>query len=583
MSDSESTEDRLQPLEKISTRTSQHTSNGVHVRGERPSNHLSAIFRTISNQDAESRYRTEEADNRIQPCNNGLHDHSFHDAATKSIVSWEPNDEENPFNWSHRRKAAITIITMLTVINTSMGSSLPSMAVPFITREYGVTSDLQMVLPISVYLIGYVFGPLLWGPLSEHIGRRDLSIASHFLFSLWTLGCALSPNWPAFLVFRFLCGTFGSAPIAVVAGQLADIYDDPVSRGRAFAYFMAMTLCGPLLAPIISGYCSTTIGWRWSFWIALIYAGATLIPVVFYLPETYAPVLLTRRAQKLRKADPTLQVYAAFELEDKDIKQVVTKVLTRPLRMIVSELIVTATCLYLALVYAIFYISFGAFPLIFQKLYGLSPGVSGLLFLPILAGALIALGIFFAWDKYLRTAQERNRPWSRKEEYRRVPLAVLGGPIFAISLFWLGFSAKTSVHYAVPSLAGIGFGLGFELIFVGMLNYLTDAYDIFAASANAASSSVRSLVAVVLPLATTPMFRTLGISGALSLLGGLSLLLGATPFIFMWKGERLRAGSAFCIALKERKLEMERKARQDMEKRDGDMTGSGILEEREVA
>lgn len=78
-----------------------------------------------------------------------------------------------------------------------------------------------------------------------------------------------------------------------------------------------------------------------------------MIPVVFYLPETYAPVLLTRRAQKLRKADPTLQVYAAFELEDKDIKQVVTKVLTRPIRMLFTELIVTATCLYLALVYAV--------------------------------------------------------------------------------------------------------------------------------------------------------------------------------------------------------------------------------------
>lgn len=78
-----------------------------------------------------------------------------------------------------------------------------------------------------------------------------------------------------------------------------------------------------------------------------------MIPVVFLLPETYAPVLLTRRAQKLRKADPTVQVYAAFELEEKDIKQVVTKVLTRPIRMLFTELIVTATCLYLALVYAV--------------------------------------------------------------------------------------------------------------------------------------------------------------------------------------------------------------------------------------
>lgn len=452
---------------------------------------------------------------------------------------------------------------MLTVINSTMASSLPSMAVPYITKEWGVTSDTQKVLPISTYLIGYVLGPLLWGPLSEHIGRRNLTVVTLFLFTLWTLGCALAPNWPAFLIFRLLCGAFGSAPIAVVTGQLADIFANPVIRGHALSYFMVMTVCGPLLAPIVSGFCSTTIGWRWSFWVALIYAGATLIPVVLFLPETYAPVLLTRRAQKIRKADPNAQVYAAFELEEKDIKQVVTKVLTRPIRMILTELIVTATCAYLALVYAVFYISFGAFPIIFQNLYGLSPGVTGLLFLPIFGGALIALGVFFAWNAYLARAQAQNRPWTKKEEYRRVPLAAIGGPIFSISLFWLGFTAREGVPYVVPSLAGIGFGIGFQLIFIGMLNYLTDAYEIFAASANAAASSARSLLAVILPLATTPMFRALGIDGALGLLGGLSLLLGTIPFIFLWKGERIRAGSAFCIALKERKLEMQRKAEMD--------------------
>ncbi|KAI1422774.1 major facilitator superfamily transporter [Xylaria sp. FL1777] len=568
MTDSESI-DRPRSLE-FSTRLSRHSSNALSIRIEGTLRDLSNLVHTLSKQDAESRYKTEEADNGVQPYN-GSHYHPMPDGSGKEIISWEPNDKENPYNWSERRKIFLAITTMANVINSTMGSSLPSMAVPYITREWGVTSDTQKVLPISTYLIGYVFGPLLWGPLSEHIGRRNLTITTLFLFILWTLGCALAPNWPAFLIFRLLCGAFGSAPIAVVTGQLADIYEDPVERGRVLAYFMATTICGPLLAPIISGFCSTTIGWRWTFWIALIYAGVTLIPVIFLVPETYAPVLLTRRAQKFRKVDPTAQVYAAFELEDKDIKQVVTKVLTRPIRMILTETIVTATCLYLALVYAIFYISFGSFPIIFQNLYGLSPGVTGLLFLPILGGVSIALGTFFAWGRYFSKAQEEGRPWTKKEEYNRVPLAAIGGPVFAISLFWLGFSAKTDVHYAVPSLAGIGFGMGFQLIFIGMLNYVTDAYEIFAASANAAASSARSLLAVVLPLATTSMFEQLGISGALGLLGGLSLILSAIPFVFLWQGERIRAGSAFCIELKERKLEMQRRAEIEM-KRNGNVT-----------
>ncbi len=63
----------------------------------------------------------------------------------------------------------------------------------------------------------------------------------------------------------------------------------------------------------------------------------------------------------------------------------------------------------------------------------------------------------------------------------------------------------------------------------------------------------------MLPLATTPLFLRLGISGACSLLGGLSLLMCALPFVFIWKGEHIRAGSRFCIVLRERKEEMARK------------------------
>lgn len=115
------------------------------------------------------------------------------------------------------------------------------------------------------------------------------------------------------------------------------------------------------------------------------------------------------------------------------------------------------------------------------------------------------------------------------------------------------------------------------------LNYITDAYEIFAASANAAASCTRSVLGTVLPFACTPMFQRLGISGACSLLGGLSCLVCIIPFIFIWKGERIRAGSRFCIALRERKEEMERRVEEQRckEERAGDSEGrhrSGVVE-----
>jgi MFS family permease len=312
------------------------------------------------------------------------------------------------------------------------------------------------------------------------------------------------------------------------------------------------------MAPIVSGYASTTIGWRWTFWIGLCYAGLSLVAMVF-LPETFGPILLARRAAKMRKQDPSNKVVAPRELEQTDLSRLITVVLSRPLRMLYSELIVSTTCVYLALVYSIFYMSFEAFPIVFQNLYGLSPGFTGIMYLPIGLGGILSFPIFIFWDNYLAAAVARGEPWTKREEYRRLPLACVGGPSFVISLFWLGFTSRSSISYLAPCFAGVPFGLGFMLIFMAMLNYLTDAYEVFAASANAATSTCRSLLAVVLPLATTHMFGKLGISGACALLGGLSALMCVIPFLFIWKGPVIRSKSRFCIALRERKEEMMRK------------------------
>ena len=136
-------------------------------------------------------------------------------------------------------------------------------------------------------------------------------------------------------------------------------------------------------------------------------------------------------------------------------------VLARPWRMLAAELIVPSTCAYLALVYAVFYMTFQAFPLVFQGLYGLSPGECGLVFLTIGGGCLVALPLFWWWDALLLQAVKAGRPWTRKEEYRRLPLACLGGPLFGISLFWLGWSAREGGSFVLSMLAGLPFGMGF--------------------------------------------------------------------------------------------------------------------------
>lgn len=108
----------------------------------------------------------------------------------------------------------------------------------------------------------------------------------------------------------------------------------------------------------------------------------------------------------------------------------------------------------------------------------------------------------------------------------------------------------------VPVLAGIPFGIGFMLIFIALLNYIADAYTIFAASAMAATSACRSIFGAILPLAARPMYRELGIAWASSLLGFLSLGMCIIPFAFIKYGDRIRANSKFCNELRERKTRL---------------------------
>lgn len=220
--------------------------------------------------------------------------------------------------------------------------------------------------------------------------------------------------------------------------------------------------------------------------------------------------------------------------------------------MLFQEWIVSSTCLYLALVYGIFYLYFEAYPIIFlgpTSVYHYSPGIAGLTFIPVSLGGILAGFAFFAWNGILARAQAKQKPWSQKEEFRRLPLALLGGPLFAASIFWLGWTARQDIFWLAPVASGLGFGMGFILIFMSLLNYLADAYMTYSASAQGIASTCRSLLGVLLPFASASMFRNLGIPWACSTLGFLSLALGAVPYLFIIYGERLRANSRFCQEL----------------------------------
>ncbi|KAI9734935.1 MAG: hypothetical protein M1834_002015 [Cirrosporium novae-zelandiae] len=468
----------------------------------------------------------------------------------KTAPYFEPEDPKNPLNFKGWKRYHVMLAGIMTALNSTLGTSLATGATEHLSEAFNITSEAELVLPISAFLWGYMVGPLFCGPLSETYGRKIIMTLSSTIYAIFMLACAVSDTWGEFLAFRFFCGLWASAPIAIFGGLYADIYNDPRRRGRALAEFNAMTACGPILGPPISGFISE-VSWRWPFWIGLIFASITL-PVVFTMPETYAPVLLQRRAKEMQSTESNgnSSTTPVKPHQGPNPLWILMMTLMRPIDMFLHEPIVLFTCLYIALVQTIFFLSFQSYPIVFEGIYGMSAGVSGLLFLPMLPGVFMACAIFLLYDNYLYRAKYRHAPWSLIEEYRRLPLACFGGPFFVISMFWMGWSASVHTHWAIPMISGVPFGLGYQLILMAMLNYLTDAYEIYAASAQSASSITRNMSGSLLPLGAKQMYRTLGVNWTCSLLGFASLAMSAIPFAFIYYGERLRGGSKFFQSLK---------------------------------
>lgn len=268
--------------------------------------------------------------------------------------------------------------------------------------------------------------------------------------------------------------------------------------------------------------------------------------LMLFSPETYVP-----RLQELqdRQRQSVQGNSASFEAETNTLRSIIhglTVGIGRPLRFFMSEYIVFFTSLYCALVFAILFLFFAAYPSMFQSVYGMSHETSGLAYIPMAVGTVLAYAIYVAFDKFREMSLAGGAEWAAKEEFRRLPMACGGGIVLVISLFWLAWTAKKSVHWIVPMLSGVPFGISFNIILMVLFNYLTDSYGRYSASALAAASCARSVAGALLPLVQSPMYQNLGFGWATSVIGFASVALVPVPFVFIMYGSQLRARSRFC-------------------------------------
>ncbi|KAI9005541.1 major facilitator superfamily domain-containing protein [Hyaloraphidium curvatum] len=386
-----------------------------------------------------------------------------------TIVKWAVDDPQNPHHWSLGRRWAFTIANSLLVLNATLASSAPSGVARTIMAEFGAT-QLQATMLISLFVLGYVLGPLVWAPASEVVGRRPVNIISGVGLLAFNIGCVFVTNIGEMLALRLIAGIFAAASLTNAGGVIGDIFL-PAQRAYPMTVFSLMPFLGPVLGPVISGYMGISFGWRSVFIFLSAFSGASLC-LAWFVPETYHPVLLTRKAKQIRKATgkTLVECRSPVEHEGRTVTQLLLVSLTRPLKFLFTELIVAFTSIYGGLVYGVLYLLFTAYPFIFTGIYHFNAGETGLAFLGVWVGSVLALFLImpFANKKYVasRDAEGRFSPEAR------LWASMIGGPIFVVGLFWLAWTCYPSIHWIVPALAGIPLGAGVLTIFMSLSSYV---------------------------------------------------------------------------------------------------------------
>ncbi|KAL4993615.1 cycloheximide resistance protein [Aspergillus recurvatus] len=449
----------------------------------------------------------------------------------------EPEEGEGK-NWSTSRKSFVLFqICLLTLATESVyvGSAIITPAEPVFVEIYDISVQVS-TLALSVYVLGYGFGPLLFSPLSEmpRLGRNIPYMTSFFLFLVVTAIASRVSNYPGLVVLRFIQGFLGGPALATGGASLSDVLPfNKVPYGATC--WMGATYIAPSLGPILTGFSVPATTWRWSMYELLILSGGIFILLFFCLPETNAETLLLRRAQRLRR-NTGRQYRSRTEIkEDKvSLLALAGRYLTTPFRITVQDPSVAFINLYTALAYSVYYTYFEAFPLVYMGTYGLSTGLMGVIFLSIIVASLIGGGIYvvLVWRIY--------EPYTLKSgigkpEYRLIP-GIFAAAVAPTGLFLFGWTSRESIHWIVPTI-----GIVLSVIII----YLPTSYPRYAASLFAANGFIRSALACGAIHFSQPLFGNLGIGRGCSVLGGLAAMC-FFGIVALWHyGAQLRARSRF--------------------------------------
>ncbi|KAI1781522.1 major facilitator superfamily domain-containing protein [Hypoxylon cercidicola] len=186
--------------------------------------------------------------------------------------------------YTPRKKAFMVALLSYCAFLSAISSTSTLSATPEIAAEFHTTGSI-LNISSALYILLMGLSPMLWGPLSQVIGRRMITLVTATAFVIFSIATALVPEIVSFFVARILTAIAGTSLTLAGSAVISDIYR-PVERGTATGWLLSGMLVGPAFGPFISGVIVTFVSWRNIFWLQTALAGVALIGVYFILPET---------------------------------------------------------------------------------------------------------------------------------------------------------------------------------------------------------------------------------------------------------------------------------------------------------
>ena len=407
-------------------------------------------------------------------------------------TTFSPEDPLNPRNWSMSRRIVIFAILWINVFAVDWASSADSQVDKSIEKAFHVSDEAEALSP-SLYTFGLAIGAIAAGPISETVGRLPVYVYSRILHFAWLIGAALAPNFGAQCVFRLFAGLSGSILLAIHAASVADIFG-PVYRTVAWPIIALASFWGTAFSPLVGAWISQTkTDWRWAEWIAVILSGSTLILTLLFLPETFAPILLSWRAKLLRELTGCQRFQGEMETQKTFLERLKLNAL-RALHMVTREPIVALLGGWLVIEYLVVFGFLHGFKYIFEKTYGFSTGIAGTAgYVALAVGVTLWTCLVPLYYKLYRrkVAKLHEQVTGEKSpnhaiissqipgtdlpdpEYR-LWMALLAAPALPISLFWLGWTNYKFISPWSSIIAVVLLGFSWAGIYVTVYQYILD-------------------------------------------------------------------------------------------------------------